>query len=555
MMKKTRLKLSEDTIRELCGCWEELSASERSARVEHAARDCCVTSGTVYRRVKEYRERGRSLSERRTDKSSPRILDAESLEVCVKKVMGLKAIDPYKPNKRIANPNKCMSTSRAIEILERMGEIPAGVLTARTVNRWANIWGITVRNICSASPAVKLVSHHPNHVHVIDFSVCEQYYLRDEDGKVIQRPFTYKNKPNEAKQKIWSFSLVDHYTGANFIKYFLSPGESSDMLFQGLVEAWSKKDDSQFPFHGTPRILYADKGSALRSERIQNLLHALGVEPITHMPGNPRAKGMVESSFKHLQTQFETKLRLLPAMSIDELNDRAYNWLIHHNWSAKSGEEKTRFAMWQGITNEQLLEMPNMDVLRKVTASHEIRTVDAYCSISLNGEKYGVPEILMGKKVRVWHNMDGGISVQDIQTGEVHPTEDIRRAVFGTFNAHKKSEVERRQDAAISEADDIRKRIRPEHLLYDTPNMHAFPKEGSPIEVDSELAPKVFGTHFESMYQAKLAIADELRINLGDLPGWMLEEIEAALEVTLEREKVMEIAKYVGELVAQRGAV
>lgn len=542
-----KIKVPENVIGDVARTWNRMNPRERLAAVHEVAAEHEVSIGTVYRRLKSHRKNGSRIGISRSDRGRPRILSDEEMREYVGKIMGLKSYDPYKPDKRLSNHNKAMSTARAIEILEKTGDIPPDILTVRTVNRWATVYHSTAGDICAPTPAVKLVTEHPNHVHVIDFSVCEQYYLRDSDGKVLSRPWTYKNKPNESRQKIWAFALVDHYSNVKFIKYFLSHGESSRILFKGLMEAWSKKDDSQFPFHGAPRYVYADRGSALKSTKIQNLLSALNIKSLEHKPGNPRAKGMVETAFGQLQRNFETDLRVCPASSIEELNERVYNWLVKHNWSAKTDGSIPRFQRWQEITREQLLELPEMHILRRVTASDDIRTVDAYCTISLGGEKYGVPEELLCRKVRVWHNIDGGLAVQDMETGEMYPTVEPKTTVFGQYNAHKKSAAERMHDRAINMAHEISKRITPDDLRRDVPNMYAIPRSGKPIDVDNDLV-QVESEEYASIYQAKKAIADELRINLGDLPDWMVKEIETVLMKILDKKTVSEIARFIGSV-------
>jgi len=547
----------DETIEELARDWEVMSVGERRKEVLALISKYGVAAGTVYRRIRIYRAEGRRVitGKRgpRSDSGQPRGYTIEQMQIYIEAVMGLKALDPNQPDNRVPNPNKTMSTERAIQIAEKLKKIPKGKLTSRTLNRWAHALQVTAADICTPSAAVKLESLHPNHVHVVDFSVCEQYYLRDSDGKVITRPWTYKNKPNEARKKIWAFALVDHYSGVKFIKYFLSAGESSRILFEGICEAWAKKEDSLFPFHGAPKILFADKGSALGAGMIANLLEALGVQVVKHKPGNPRAKGMVESAFKHFQNGFESELRLCPGQTIEELNERAYNWLVNHNWKTAEGEKAPRFSRWQEITGEQLLELPNDDILRRVTATGIIRTVDAYSSIRYDNEVFGVPEELLGRKVRVWTNIDGGISVQDLETGEMHPAGDRKTAVFGEFHSHKKTEAERLQDGAIAMALEMRKDITPELLMRDVPNVYAMPRKGTKIETTHPLAANRGGIEaYESVFAAKRAIADDLRMNLGDLPGWMMEEIDAALMEGLEKSKVKQIARYVGGFVKEQ---
>jgi hypothetical protein len=298
-------------------------------------------------------------------------------------------------------------------------------------------------------------------------------------------------------------------------------------------------------------MVYTDKGAPMKSGEINNLLEALGVKLVVHKAGNPRAKGIVENAFRTMQVDFETELRHCPASSIEELNDRAYNWQVDHNWKVKSGESRPRMQMWQTITNEQLRELPPMHILRHVTASDIIRTVDVYSTIRLNNEIYGVPGELVGKKVRVWRNIDGGLAVQDVETGTMHPTVDRRTAKFGEFHAHKRTEAERRQDNALRIVESIRDEITPEVLRRDPHNLTGIERTGQQIEVESDL---IESDCYESVYKAKLAIADELRVNLGDLPDWMVTEIEAALRETLEKERVLEIARYVGQFLKEMTA-
>jgi transposase InsO family protein len=529
-----------------------MTARERSQRVEQIAGECDLHPASVYRIVKRLRMHGCRTIERKSCKGMPRITDEDRLKEYVQIVMGFKSCDPSKPNRRVPNPNKTMSTERALEIAERLGAVPEGLLTVRTLNRWAKTWGLTVKDICRARPAVKLVSEHPNQVHVVDFSVCEQYYLRESDGRVMERAFTYKNKPNESKEKIWAFALVDHYSGVKYIRYFIGAGESTDMLYRGLIEAWSAKDDSRFPFHGAPKMVYTDKGAPMESGKIKNLLAALGIELVKHQAGNPRAKGIVENGFRQLQTQFETELRLCPAGSIDELNERAYNWLVDHNWKAKDGEDRPRMQIWQSIRTEQLLELPSAHILRHVAASDIIRTVDVYSTIRLENKLYGVPPELVKKQVRVWRNIDGGLAVQDIATGIMYPTVDRRVAKFGEYNAHRRTDSERMQDEALHVVESLRKEITPEMLMRGDPGMHGLPRTGTPIEVDSELVAEASDS-YPTVHQAKLAIADEVGMNLSELPGWMIGEIDAALKETLDKERVKEIGKYVAGYLRETG--
>ena len=84
--------------------------------------------------------------------------------------------------------------------------------------------------------------------------------------------------------------------------------------------------------------------------------------------------------------------------------------------------------------------------------------------------------------------------------------------------------------------------------------MAALPKEGRPIEVNSELIPDETD-EYDSVFEAKLAIADRVGMNLGDLPDWIVEEIEGALAESLERAYVRNLAAYVGDFVRSNAAM
>ncbi|MBA7529765.1 hypothetical protein ES705_21964 [subsurface metagenome] len=64
------------------------------------------------------------------------------------------------------------------------------------------------------------------------------------------------------------------------------------------------------------------------------------------------------------------------------------------------------------------------------------------------------------------------------------------------------------------------------------------------MEIDSELIQEKT-EYYTTIYQAKRAIAEESRINLGDLPGWMIDDINTALAKTLDKDKVHKIARLV----------
>ncbi|MBV7693324.1 DUF3102 domain-containing protein [Limnobaculum sp. M2-1] len=60
-------------------------------------------------------------------------------------------------------------------------------------------------------------------------------------------------------------------------------------------------------FHGVPKVIYWDKGSANTASAIKNLLDHLEVTYLEHEAGNARAKGGVENANNIIETQFEIR--------------------------------------------------------------------------------------------------------------------------------------------------------------------------------------------------------------------------------------------------------
>ena len=227
------------------------------------------------------------------------------------------------------------------------------------------------------SAHVSMRSLHPNHVHQVDPSLCLLYYLPGGGQKMIRDDEAYKNKPETIERigalKVWRYVLTDHYSGTIIVRYYQARGETQENLFDFLLYAWQRLDGRLF--HGVPKILVWDKGSANTAGGIRNALEALQVEHIPHQAGNARAKGQVENANNIVETHFESRLRYEPVSCVDELNAHAEAWT--NAWNANAipdldsrlrrrfmAEPVARYALWQMIRQEQLRLLPDLDVCR-----------------------------------------------------------------------------------------------------------------------------------------------------------------------------------------------
>lgn len=278
------------------------------------------------------------------------------------------------------NGKQTMFTTTARGILEQNGH-EINVSNA-TLNRLMRQRKLNVNAQKVANPVQSLRALHPNHVHEIDPSLCLIYYMKNKQHIMRDRDF-YKNKLEnyaKVKYKVWRYTLYDRASGVIIPWYVEAAGENQHSLFQFLMFAWSKRDGRLF--HGVPKLLYWDKGSANTASAIKNLLDHLEVKYLEHEAGNARAKGGVENANNIIETQFESRLKFQPVNSIDELNDAAIKWAEAYNSNMLPGQDTrlhrtglsepaSRQTLWQHISAEQLRILPAVEVCKALMASRE----------------------------------------------------------------------------------------------------------------------------------------------------------------------------------------
>lgn len=278
------------------------------------------------------------------------------------------------------NGKQTMFTPTIRGILEQNGHNIS--LSNAQINRVLRNEKINVKAQKMANPVQSLRALHPNHVHEIDPSLCLIYYMKNKQHIMRDSEF-YKNKLanfDKVKFKVWRYTLYDRASGMIIPWYVEAAGENQHSLFQFLMFAWGKQDGRLF--HGVPKLLYWDKGSANTSSAIKNLLDHLEVKYLEHEAGNARAKGGVENANNIIETQFESRLKFQPVSSIDELNHAAINWAEAYNANRLPGQDTrlrriglsepvSRQTLWQHITAEQLRILPAVDVCKALMASRE----------------------------------------------------------------------------------------------------------------------------------------------------------------------------------------
>lgn len=372
MASNNNMPLSADALVELVALRDRLNAAphgERRPMVERYASGLGRSTNTVYNWLRQYADYD-SGRKARADKGSSRLPEESLLAIAAMKREGVrmngKQTMPIAVAMNVADVNGItvnVSPSQVARLLRERRMDTASVMAARTTT--------------------ELRSETVNHVHQIDPSLCLLYYMAGRQHLMTEQKF-YKNKQEnyaKVKLKVWRYVRVDHFSGVVDVRYFESAGENQGVLFDFLMWTWGKQEGRLN--HGVPKVLMWDKGSANTSHAIQRLLDALGVRHETHAAGHAWAKGGVEQANNLVETQFESRLKLEPVNTVEELNAAALAW--SRDWNANlmkhvdsrlvraSGEPMVRDDLWGLILRSPgaLVDLPSREVCQWFMAGRE----------------------------------------------------------------------------------------------------------------------------------------------------------------------------------------
>src|SRR5690606_12990826 len=140
-------------------------------------------------------------------------------------------------------------------------------LCTESIGRALRRYGVHPDQLSQPTPKSHLRSEHPNHVWQIDPSLCVLYYLPTQAGECLQvmdEAKFYKNKPANfrriEKERVWRYVITDHTSGVIYVQYVLG-AESGRNLVDAFIGAAQKRGPAD-PFHGIPRAVMVDPGSA-----------------------------------------------------------------------------------------------------------------------------------------------------------------------------------------------------------------------------------------------------------------------------------------------------
>lgn len=371
---------------ELAGALNSAGCTERGDIFAHFEEMTGLTRRTLYRVAERF-----GFTSGRDEREDKGVLKSGITEEQIKYIAGLMYVTGRE------NKGPIMPVEEALGIAIDNGIIEPSQVAPGTMNRLLREYQLSKERQNDPTPHVEMRSLHPNYCHLVDVSVCIQYYLKNGKLGIMDERDFYKNKPDsfsKIKQKMLRYVLDDHFSGLFVWRYYIADGESRENLWDFLKWAWRAKGDSRFPFHGVPFYLLMDAGSAQKSHAMQNFFAGLRINRPKGKPYNPRRQGGVEGVHNIIENRFETRLRLCPAYSVEELNNWAIDYAIWYIASQKhSRHGETRLASWLRIQPDQLRILPGDDILNLIYAEPEKECTVRNYQFSFRGETFRVKDL------------------------------------------------------------------------------------------------------------------------------------------------------------------
>ena len=403
------MALTPDRVIALKSAFDALSTAPHGCKGSVATTQARLLNCDVKTLYRQLDEAGlASPRKRRSDAGNLSVSRAEAMTIMALKTTAQRANG--KDNMAVGNAANLIR-GNGLAALGKMDKATGELVPVcdDTISRALRHYSLDLKTLRRPSPHRGAKSLYPNHVWQIDASVCVLFYLDTGGLGVMEADEFYKNKPEnfqkKAKAMVIRYVCTDHFTGTVHFRYYLG-AESGEMLCEFFIDCVQPKDHEKEPFHGVPKIVVVDPGSANKGALFANLLRLLGVTLIVHRPKNPRAKGSVEKHNDLIERGFESTLIAITVVSLEQLNAEASIWRRYFNGARKhSRHGHTRYGLWQTIRQEQLRMAPAPEICRSLMSGKTVtRDVRGDLTVSFDGAAYtvrDVPHLNIGQKVMV----------------------------------------------------------------------------------------------------------------------------------------------------------
>jgi len=381
------LHICDEVKRGIVDALVGLSGAERAETVRRYAALYAISPKTISAIMRKAGHRARPAVRRDRGRS---LVTSEEITQVAAMVKGSRRLDG----------NYILPVCDAVETLQDLGVVKTQA-SRSTFCRLLRASSLSAHHLAQPTPFQYRSTAHPNAEWQLDATNCVQYFLDDHGlGERDIEMQLHKNHPAEfrkIRRELLRYAVVDHHSGMFWFQYFYAPGERAKDTLEFLIEAMQPKAHQGYQFHGVPFRLFVDKGSLARAKMSQDFLQQMQVDLVKHLPGNPRAKGLVEWLHKFL-LRFEALLKYHRPPDLQTLNRWAWEWAVRVccTWPFRAkidASGRTRLQRWLTITPEQLRVPQPTPVLRAaLRTGFRSPTVDKGGRFLFQGRPYHMPD-------------------------------------------------------------------------------------------------------------------------------------------------------------------
>lgn len=421
------------------------------------------------------------------------------------------------------------STERAIAIAEAQGHWPAGMYSVNRADRLLKQFQLNRTGSKLKVAAFELTAKHAGHVFLVDATPLNHYYLRLDNKVDFQDTIAGDTHLDDwlrdhQLKKIWVYYAVDMHTGA-YLPLAFAPdpvnplskngGENAadwmsflEFIFLPKIGLQPLIEGKRHPLHdcimeGVPLILFADKGSSIGNNLgVKNICSRLGIDLKTHLPGNPSAKGKVESRIGASKRSVESSLRKHHVQTLDQLNYFLQSWAHYRN------RQSGKYELWQKSASVTPIRRVSLQNIQDAKVSLLTRTVNGYGMISISGKEWVVPdENIRNVKITVYRApaYDGAKEryIGETESGmrfELSDDLSIRTHDFDSPKAHKLTERDLLNREAKKIKSNINRAVSFEDVLPpEEKKVIIMPSKTEPVKTVSPFTPPSFGSEQEAL--------------------------------------------------------
>lgn len=178
------------------------------------------------------------------------------------------------------------------------------------------------------------------------------------------------------------------------------PSEKFDGLRTVMKEALIRR--------GIPKMIYTDNGKIFKSDILQFACAGLGIQLLHTRAYDPQAKGKIERLFRTCKTRFYTRLKADPVSSLDELNERFWEWLEedYHRKPHASLDGKMPLEVFLSQANS-IRTVDDPAALDALFLKRTFRKVKHDATFSLENRLFEVPDLYAGRRIELRYDENG----------------------------------------------------------------------------------------------------------------------------------------------------